>query len=258
MDNGKATIIASIIAAIATIIAAIIGVTMQKQNSTLQAENLESRNEISNMQERILQLEETISALKIANGESEDESSSLQEQISDLQAQILTLRDENSRLESENQMLRDNSETHEAISDTNTGELLYLLDVCPPYQMDYKCSINNTVTMAGIQYLDCMIINRATFQSGSVYFNLGGQYDMLSFDIGHIDGEPMNGGGAFNFYLDGKLTKCIEVNPESMPQHYEIQLNKATQMKIEGTNRQEWGGIMPAVGYFALTNLIVS
>lgn len=123
------------------------------------------------------------------------------------------------------------------------GSSYYLMDVCPPYE-DAGISTSNTVTMAGKQYTAAIVVT----QSGGL-FNLGGKYDTLSFDLGHIDGEPMYT-GTISIYLDGELTFAVEPDPEAFPVHYEVPLNGALQMKIEGGS---W-----RTGYFALANVRVS
>ena len=105
------------------------------------------------------------------------------------------------------------------------GEKQYLLSVCPPYQTeDYKAPA--TLTMAGQKYAN-------GFYCGDyALFNLNGQYDTLSFDIGHIDGEDMYE-STINIYLDNELVFSLDLDGEMMVEHYEIPLHSALQMKIE-------------------------
>lgn len=106
------------------------------------------------------------------------------------------------------------------------GEKQYLLDVCPPYQTDdYEAP--TTITMAGKKYANGFII-----RGGYALFNLNGQYNTLSFDVGHIDGKNM-GEATLNIYLDGELTFSKDLTGEMMPTHYDIPLYGALQMKIE-------------------------
>lgn len=109
------------------------------------------------------------------------------------------------------------------------GVKQYLLSVCPPYQSE-NFDVQTTITMAGNKYANC-----ATFGGGWALFNLNGEYDTLSFDLGHLDGTGM-GQGTLNIYLDGELTFSTEIDPEDMPQHYDIPLHNALQMKIEGNS----------------------
>lgn len=119
------------------------------------------------------------------------------------------------------------------------GMKQYLLNVCPPYQTS-AYNAPATVTMSGQKYANCMIVR------DNAYFNLNGQYDSLSFVAGHIDGKYMWEGQQYNIYLDGELAFSLDLDPEAMPQRYEVPLHGALQMKIEGSS---W--------YFALADVVV-
>lgn len=109
------------------------------------------------------------------------------------------------------------------------GVKQYLLNVCPPYQKS-QYDAPATVTMSGQKYANCMTVR------GDAYFNLNGQYDSLSFVAGHIDGKDMREGQQYNIYLDGELVFSVDLDPEAMPQRYEVPLHGALQMKIEGSS----------------------
>lgn len=105
------------------------------------------------------------------------------------------------------------------------GSKSYLLNVCPPYETR-GYSAPATMTMSGKKYANGF----CTY--GYALFNLDGKYDTLSFDIGHRDGANMFSRSC-NIYLDGELAFSIDLDPEMMPEHYEIPLDGAVQMKIE-------------------------
>ena len=106
------------------------------------------------------------------------------------------------------------------------GASYNLLSVCPPYQTDNYEEFT-TVKMSGTKYAN-------GFSCGVGYglFNLNGMYDSLSFDFGHIDGEDMES-GILNIYLDDELVFSLDMEPDDMPEHYEVPLTGAIQMKIE-------------------------
>lgn len=116
------------------------------------------------------------------------------------------------------------------------GQKQYLLDVCPPYQTkNYEQP--TTITMAGVKYVKGFyLLNRTTFD-GYAFYNLNGQYNSFSFDIGHIDGTDMQA-GTIRIYLDGDLAFELDLDPEMMPQHCTVPLRGALQMKIE---QERWG-----------------
>ena len=123
------------------------------------------------------------------------------------------------------------------------GSSYLLMDVCPPYQNNGNLKTLKTVTMAGKQYSGGIWI-----ENGFALFNLNGNYDILSFDLGHIDGYSMYP-SPISIYLDGELVFAVEPDPEAFPKHYEIPLKGALQMKIEGS----W-----ASNCYALANVRVS
>ena len=125
------------------------------------------------------------------------------------------------------------------------GMKQYLLNVCPPYQTGAYRE-RTTVNMCGIKYANGMSLGGLS--DGYALFNLNGQYDSFSFVAGHIDGAYMSKGQQYNIYLDGELAFSVDLDPEAMPQRYEVPLHGAVQMKIEGTQSAE---------YFALADMVV-
>ena len=114
------------------------------------------------------------------------------------------------------------------------GASYNLLSVCPPYQT-YCYDEDATVEMAGQKYTNAIKIwgDGWIDTRGYALFNLNGAYDTLSFIAGHIDGYSGTK-TQYNIYLDGELAYSVDLNIEDLPQKYEIDLNGAVQMKIEG------------------------
>ncbi len=103
----------------------------------------------------------------------------------------------------------------------------YLVNVCPPYEKS-RYDTPSSFTMSGQTYT-----NGFTMKDNSyALFNLNGKYQSLEFDLGHIDGTSMSD-ETVTIYLDGTVSKVIEVKAEELPKHYTIPLNGALQMKIE-------------------------
>lgn len=117
------------------------------------------------------------------------------------------------------------------------GQVTYLLDVCPPYE-SLAFGTPTTFDMAGKAYAHGFTLYEAWVWSEAL-FNLNGEYSMLEFDFGHVDGSSMSvhdSKHSYHFYLDGKLVKSIEADPEALVQHYQIPLGHALQMKIVSEN----------------------
>ncbi len=122
------------------------------------------------------------------------------------------------------------------------GEKQYLLSVCPPYQKS-NFGQRATYTIAGQKYANGFDV------SGYGLFNLNGQYSTLSFDVGHIDGKPMYD-SKIHIYLDGEIALSFDLTKEMLPQHYDVPLYNALQMKIEADSIR--------AGYYALANVEIN
>lgn len=107
------------------------------------------------------------------------------------------------------------------------GAVQYLLDVCPPYQADSFWEVP-VVNMAGKKYANCFDFGS---RGGWALFNLDGQYNTLSFDVGHTDGRRMDDGNV-TIYLDGEVAFSADLKGEMFVTHYDVPLHGALQMKI--------------------------
>ena len=118
------------------------------------------------------------------------------------------------------------------------GQVTYLLDVCPPYEKSSYFETPTTFVMAGKTYAHGFIA-RGTWNTAQALFNLNGEYSMLEFDFGHVDGSNTmvsDSRHSYHFYLDGKLVESVDTDPEALVQHYQISLDHALQLKIESGN----------------------
>ena len=109
------------------------------------------------------------------------------------------------------------------------GNANYLLDVCPPYwAKGYEADI--FYTMAGQKYANGFSLS--SLSGCYALFNLNGNYDTLSFTVGHVDDDAYGGNYIYRIYLDGKLAYSVDVNKDMLPQRHEMDLSGAVQMKI--------------------------
>ena len=123
-----------------------------------------------------------------------------------------------------------------------------LLTVCPPYQTDHF-NAPATISMAGVKYANGFYLgSQISSTRGTAYFNLNGEYNTLSFDIGHID-LGVTGNSTCHIFLDGELAYSIELDTEMMPRHYDLDLHGALQMKIATTSDG---------GYYGFGNVEIS
>ena len=106
-----------------------------------------------------------------------------------------------------------------------------VLAACPPYETK-GCSLD-VAKMGGKSYANALIMSGG-YGDGSgahAFFNLDGKYDVLEFDLGHVDGSSMSD-ETLEIILDGVTVQVIDMKAEDLPKHYTIDLDGATQMKI--------------------------
>lgn len=153
-----------------------------------------------------------------------------------------------------NEVLRTEAETIE-----NSRPKL-LMTVCPPYETNYGYySANKDVVdgsnifqMTGEAYTNGFKLDINRSNSTQAIFNLKGQYSVLEFDLGHVDGT---GGDTLNLKIikDGTADELIVVSYDDMVNHYEIDVSGVQQLIIEGTGTTAtmWGS------HYGLANITV-
>lgn len=110
----------------------------------------------------------------------------------------------------------------------------YLLDVCPPYQVNGNTSSTDGTAvfkMAGKTYTNGYSSKLYNNVESEVLFNLDGKYDSFDYIFGHVDDADTGSGTAY-IYLDGKLAKEFDFAADKLPEQQHIDLNGALQMKI--------------------------
>lgn len=240
MDAGKAAVVAAIITAIATLGASIITVyqplksendALHQQNEELQEQNyalvIESQEENTSVQSSIATFKKRISDLEADNSALQSENFTLQANYDAALDEIDRLKEKLSELISNSTEIAAVSPNNESIETPNVQSYNFV-EVMNPYESQ-GYSKPNTITMMGNTYTSGFMLDFLT--SGFALFNLDGTYDMLEFDMGHIDGSAMES-ASFDVYLDGKFIETIELSPGMRITHTSIPLNHAIQMKI--------------------------
>lgn len=117
----------------------------------------------------------------------------------------------------------------------------YLLDVCKPYSSYWydEYIAGETFTMGGKQYTNGFVLGTAPSTSGYALFNIEGNYNTLSFKIGHSDESDMNDTDV-KIYCDGVLKETYTINCETLPQTISIDITGVKQIKIEACNASDW------------------
>ncbi|MCD8324019.1 MAG: protein kinase [Clostridiales bacterium] len=154
--------------------------------------------------------------------------------------EALNLFPDNTKLQDEDTVLEDSK----AVEETATGaEEQSFLSLCTPYQSNnYE---TGTYTIMGESYYGFLI----GYSNGYAWYNLtkdlGGQYTILSFDVGHIDGSGNysstlhfflgdNNDEVTEFYVDGERVSKLTLSPSMSMQHVEISIEDANKLIIEG------------------------
>ncbi len=110
-----------------------------------------------------------------------------------------------------------------------------LFSTHPPYESK-GCNIC-TVKINGETFANAFKMSGG-FGDGSgaqAYFNIGGYYKKLTFEIGHVDNSG-NDEETLDIILDGVLAKTITLKPTEFKKSYTINLNNAKQLVI----KQSW------------------
>lgn len=130
------------------------------------------------------------------------------------------------------------------------GEKQYLTDILEPYQHE-GYSAPSTIKMAGQKYAHCIQLYADSV--GYATYNLNGNYQSLSFDAGIIDDHRLHD-VTLNIYLDGALSFSVDLSHGDLPQHFEVPLYNALQMKIEleRVTSSIWGS------YYGLANVEIN
>lgn len=117
-----------------------------------------------------------------------------------------------------------------------------LIDVCNAYESSYYTECKSGVkgfNMSGKVWTNGFKIK----YSGYAYFNLNGNYNILEFDCGHVDGSSMYG-KTITIFLDGIACKTIELSADALPQHIRIEVAGVKQLKLQlgdWTSGEEYG-----------------
>lgn len=124
------------------------------------------------------------------------------------------------------------------------GKKTYLSDLTPYDKSDYY---TDPFSMDGRYYGNGFTLTSGW--GGKASWNLNGAYDVLKFDVGHVDHTDDD--KVIYIYLDGHLSQTIKVNAGDLVKHVTVPLNGALRLKIETDS----GGSLWAKLGFANTEL---
>ena len=109
----------------------------------------------------------------------------------------------------------------------------YLLDVIHPYETQgyTEYTDGRKFNMGGQEYSKGFTLARDHYSAYAI-FNLNGQYNYLSMVIGHIDGSG-DADKTVTIYLDGIIVAEYTIGFKDLPIKITIDLNGASQLRIE-------------------------
>ena len=232
MDKGVSTVVAALIGAAATIIVGVIGPygLLRRENSQLQSENASLQEENTALQEQTPDTE---------NSDWSEQVSGLQSQIAALQSQIEKLGNDKAGLQSENERLTQENERLKQDSAANVsvepalppGESFDLLSVCPPYET-YNYDAPDKLSVMGTKYKNAFWFGSKYAHEAYAFFNVNGQYSLMEFDVGHVDGSDMRK-KLLTVYLNGEAQDPITLYPDMMLTHYSFSISGISQVRLE-------------------------
>ncbi len=126
-----------------------------------------------------------------------------------------------------------------ALAEDKAVSSVYLMDVCSPYKGIWY-SLKDSFIMSGQTYKYGFTMG----DEGNLYFNLGGKYEWIEFDVGHEDGSGMSDLN-IHVYLDGELAETIRGIATEPPRHISFPLDNANEMRIE----LEYADYNPGYGF---------
>lgn len=107
-----------------------------------------------------------------------------------------------------------------------------LFNAHPPYETK-GCS-NNAVKINGESFANAFVMTGG-YADGSgahAYFNLGGKYSTLTFEVGHVDGSYMED-ETLEIILDGVTVKTINLKANELKRQYTISIVGTNQLVIK-------------------------
>lgn len=122
----------------------------------------------------------------------------------------------------------------------------YLLDVCTAYEYsDFISYMEGEIfSMSGYTCTNGFVLR----DTGYVYFNLYGEYDILGFFLGHVDGSDMYE-NTVTIYLDGVAYTTITVGASELPQYITLDVSGVKQLVFETGDGTWW----PYCGFAEVT-----
>lgn len=138
------------------------------------------------------------------------------------------------------------------------GTTQYLMDVCPPYQVDvnikeYYPENGKYFLMAGDKYTNGITGCCASYNA---YFNTNSQFNTLKLTYGPVDNYSFyDKVGTLSFIADGKEIASFEVREGDMPKSTSLSIKGVNQLIIRFTGNST---IAMYQGTIGVGNIIVS
>jgi uncharacterized repeat protein (TIGR02543 family) len=95
-------------------------------------------------------------------------------------------------------------------------------------------------TMMGIQYKQGLVWNSTQSDDTEALFNLGGKYEVMTFDLGHIDNDR-RAEETLYFYFDGGTTPAAEMKLTGAMSTEHIVLNVKNRTQLRIVRKGPWG-----------------
>lgn len=134
-------------------------------------------------------------------------------------------------------VLPDSVDLLSKVDDINSEKPKYFMNICTFYETyNYSQYINGELfSMSGRERTNGFTLYD-NYGVGYVISNIGGQFEEIRFDVGHVDNTSMTDGKLI-VYLDGILYKTYEIKADALVINITIPITNINQIKIVVENR---------------------
>ena len=134
---------------------------------------------------------------------------------------------------------------------------VYLLSTISPYEKPYWYNDDGMFSMGGQTYthgFTCMGYGDSPV-GNETYFNLNGEYSLMSFTAGIVENNRRNGEVGFTFYADGELIYGFTMQSSELPTDHIIDVTGCKQLKIAVYDGY---GVADGSGTYGLANIMIT
>ena len=104
-----------------------------------------------------------------------------------------------------------------------------------PYEYHRTDILDNdfekSITVAGAEYNTAVVLN-SNYHENQVMFNVGGEYQKMTFSAGRVDGSDYEKDVIVHIWLDGEEAEPFKIVKSELPKNYEYDITGVKHIKI--------------------------